>query len=133
MRIKKYLNQEKLRLIMKTFIESQFNYCPLLWMCHSRELNQKINKLHERALRVVYKNRNLTFQQLLEKDGSFTTHERNLQKLAIEMFKVEHNLCPQATKELFTPILDPSVVCVSSLKTFTLRRRLIHTINSRQQ
>ena len=72
-------------------------------MCHSRELNRKINKLHERSLRVVYKNRDLTVQQLLENDKSFTIHERNLQKLAVEMYKVKHNLCPKPFQELFTP------------------------------
>ena len=108
MRIQKYLTQDKLRLIMKTFIESQFNYCPLIWMCHSRNLNQRINKLHERALRVVYKNSNLTFEQLLENDKSFTIHERNLQKLAIEMYKVRHNLCPKPFQELFSPAVRGS-------------------------
>ena len=103
MRIKKYLTKDKLRLIMKTFIESQFNYCPLIWMCHSRDLNHKINKLHERALRVVYKNKDLTFEELLEMDESFTIHERNLQKLATEMYKVKHNLCPKPFQEIFTP------------------------------
>ena len=103
MRISKYLTQDKLRLIMKNFIESQFNYCPLVWMCHSRGLNHKINKLHERALRVVYKNKNLTFEQLLEKDKSFTIHERNIQKLATEMYKVKNNLCPKPFQELFNP------------------------------
>ena len=72
-------------------------------MCHSRELNHKIDELHERALRVVYKNRSLTFQQLLEMDGSFTIHERNLQKLATEMYKVKNNMCPVLFQELFTP------------------------------
>ena len=105
MRISKYLTKDKLRLIMKTFIESQFNYCPLLWMYHSRGLNQKINKLHERTLRVVYNNSDLTFEELLEKDMSFTIHERNLQKLATEMYKVKHNLCPKSFQELFTPVL----------------------------
>ena len=105
MRISKYLTKDKLRLIMKTFIESQFNYCPLVWMCHSRDLNRKINKLHERALRIVYKNSNLTFNQLLEKDESFTIHERNLQKLATEMFKVKNNLCPKPFQDLFTPTI----------------------------
>ena len=79
---------------MKTFIESQFNYCPLLWMFCSRTLNNKINKLHERALRVVYKSDNLTFQQLLEKDKSFTIHERNLQK-------VKNKISPLPIQELF--------------------------------
>ena len=64
-RIAKYLNPDKLRILMKTFIESQFNYCPLIWMFHSRQLNSKINKLHERALRIVYKNPHLTFQTVI--------------------------------------------------------------------
>ena len=58
-RIAKYLNPDKLRILMKTFIQSQFNYCPLIWMFHSRQLNSKINKLHKRALRIVYKNHTL--------------------------------------------------------------------------
>ena len=102
MRISKFLNEDKLKLIMKTFIESQFNYCPLIWMCHSRTLNNKINKLHERALRVVYDDDDLTFEQLLEKDNSYTIHERNLQKLAVEMYKVKHNLSPVPVQEIFT-------------------------------
>ena len=53
-RLVKLLNLKKRRLLMKAFIESQFNYCPLIWMFHSRTLNSKINKLHERALRLVY-------------------------------------------------------------------------------
>jgi len=103
MRIKRYLTQDKLRLIMKTFIESQFNYCPLVWMCHSRDLNNRINKLHERALRAVYKKKDLSFAELLKLDNSFTIHERNLQKLATEMYKAKYNLCPKPFQNLFTP------------------------------
>ena len=73
-RIAKYLDSNKLRILMKAFIESQFNYCPLIWMFHSRQLNNKINKLHERALRLVYKNPNLCFQELLNLDNSFCIH-----------------------------------------------------------
>ena len=46
----------------------------------------------------MYKNEDLTFQQLLEKDNSFTIHERNLQ---IEMYKVKNNLTPTLVQELF--------------------------------
>ena len=100
-RISKFLCKDKLKLIIKTFIESQFNYCPLVWMFYSRTLDAKINKLHERALRLVYKGDNLTYQQLLEKNNSVTTHERNLQKLAVEMYKVKNNLSPLLVQELF--------------------------------
>ena len=54
-RVSKFMTHEKLRVLMKAFVESQFGYCPLIWMYHSRVLNNKINKLHERALRLVYK------------------------------------------------------------------------------
>ena len=50
-----YMNTDKLRLTMKAFIESQFGYCPLIWMFHSRTLNNKINRIHERAQRITYK------------------------------------------------------------------------------
>ena len=55
---------------MKAFVESQFGYCPLIWMFHSRELNNKINRIHERALRITYKDKSPTFQELLKKDNS---------------------------------------------------------------
>ena len=48
------LNLDQRRILMKSFIESQFNYCPLVWMFHNRTLNSKIDKLQERALRIVY-------------------------------------------------------------------------------
>ena len=86
---------------MKTFIQSQFNYSPLVWMFHNRTLNHKINKLHERALRIVYKNDALTFQELLDKDGSVTVHQRNLQRLATEMFKIKTGISPKPMQELF--------------------------------
>ena len=100
-RISKFICIEKRKLIMRTFIESQFNYCPLVWMFHNRTLNNKINRLHERALRLVYQNDELSFEELLEKDGSVTIHQRNLRKLAIEMYKVKNNLSPTPLQELF--------------------------------
>ena len=86
---------------MKTFITSQFNYAPLTWMFHSRTLNNKINRIHERALRLVYEDENLTFQELLDLDESMSIHHRNIQKLAIEMFKIKNNLSPPLMQEMF--------------------------------
>ena len=83
-RISSSTSLEKRRTLMKVFIESQFNYCPLIWMLRSRTLNNKINHIHERALRTVY-SVNLSFYELLDKDGSFTIHQRNVQSLAIEI------------------------------------------------
>ena len=54
-RVSKYMGINKRLILMKSYIFSQFNYCPLVWMCHSRSLNNKINRIQERALRIVYR------------------------------------------------------------------------------
>ena len=100
-RVSKYMSSNKLRIIMKSFIESQFGYCPLIWMFHNRTLNNRINRIHERALRLVYKDNISTFEELLNKDGSFCIHHRNLQKLAIEMYKVKQNMAPELMNNIF--------------------------------
>ena len=52
--ISNYMSFEKKRIFLKAFVESQFEYCPLIWIFHSRKANSKINHIHERALRIVY-------------------------------------------------------------------------------
>ena len=73
-----YMSLDKHGMVMTAFIESQFNYCPLIWMFHSRTLNNKINRLHERALRIVYSDYKSSFCELLEKDKSFSIHHKNI-------------------------------------------------------
>ena len=70
-------------------------------------VNNKINKLHERALRLVYKGDKLSFQQLLNMDNSVSIHHRNLQKLAIEIFKVKNNLSPSFMNTVFPLSQNP--------------------------
>ena len=100
-RISPYMNIAQKRTIMKAFITSQFGYCPLVWMFHSRAINNRINKLHERSLRIVYKDRSSTFEDLLEKDNSVTIHQRNLQMLLLEMYKVKYGLAPEIISYIF--------------------------------
>ena len=56
-RISKYLSEHIKWILYKTFIMPQFNYCPLIWMCHSRGLNDKIDNIHKTALRIVYQDK----------------------------------------------------------------------------
>ena len=100
-RVSKFISKKKLRVIMKAFIMSQFSYCPLVWMCHSRTLNNKINKLHEKVLRLVYDDRQSTFEELLNLDKSVTIHQRNLQVLATDLYKVHHGLAPELMNGIF--------------------------------
>ena len=101
-RVSKLLPFHRRRAILKAFIESQFSHCPLVWMFCSRKMNRKINHIHERSLRLVYNDYTSTFNDLLIMDKSVCVHHRNLQQLAIEMFKVKNNLSPPFMQELFT-------------------------------
>ena len=74
-------------------------------MCHHRSLNNRINRIHECSLRIVYKDYNLTYEELLIKSGSVKIHHRNLQILATKIYKVINNLSPLLMKEIF-PIKD---------------------------
>ena len=70
-------------------------------MCHSRALNNKINGLQDRCLRLLYNDKQLTFEELLEKDDSVSIHIRNLQTLATEMYKVIKGDSTETMKEIF--------------------------------
>ena len=100
-RISQFMNIHKRRMTMKAFLTSEFGYCPLVWMFHSRKLNSRINKLNERALRMVYQDYVSSFTELLEKDKSTTIHNRNIQLLATELFKVKNGLSPAFMNEIF--------------------------------
>ena len=75
---------------MNSFFTSQFNYCPHVSMFHSRSIN-KINRLHERVLRIVYNYFRSSFKNLLEKGRTVSIHLNNLQKLATEIFQISEN------------------------------------------
>ena len=70
-------------------------------MCHRRDNNNKINRLHERCLRITYNDKRSPFNALLKKDSSVSIHERNIKILATGMFKVSRNLAPPQMHEIF--------------------------------
>ena len=81
---------------MNAFFKCQLSYCTLIWMFHSRHLENKINCLQERCFkRIVYTDTYSTFE------GSIKFHERALQLLAIELFKVASCQASNVLKEIF--------------------------------
>ena len=91
-RLSSYMTLTQMRVLMKSSIEAQFGYCPLVWVFHGRVLNRKINHLHQRSLRIVERDSISSFQELLKKDHTCTIHHRNIQSLAIELYKIKENV-----------------------------------------
>ena len=106
-RVCKYITQNQRKVIMKAFIESQFGYCPLVWAFHgNRTLNNTINGIQVRALRLVYIDYHSSYDELLKKDGSYRNLQRNLQRLATEIYKFKHNLGHEISNTIFEPKLS---------------------------
>ena len=87
------------------------------------KLKNRINKIQERSLRIVYNDEKSTFKQLLKKDKSFTIHERNIQALGVELCKVLNGLSPEIMKKVL-PIKDTKKYSSSSM--FITRN--VHTV-----
>ena len=100
-RVIPYMDLSKKLILMNAFFDSQFNYCPLIWMCHSRKRYHKINRLHEKCLRIIYNDRTSSYEELLSKDDSVFMHHKNLQKFVIEIYKVANGLYPGIMNEVF--------------------------------
>ena len=94
-----YMNISKRYILMKAFIR----YCSLIWlliwMCCTRTYNKKINRLHERCLRIIYPEKQSSFIELLENGNSVFIHHRNL---TIEIYKIRNSVSPifiESTKQ----------------------------------
>ena len=95
------LKFDQTKLLLNAFITSQFSYASVASMFHNQKLNNHISRIHERVLRIVYRDHNSTFEELLAKDGSFEIHDPNLQRLLIEIFKFKVKLVPEIMNEVF--------------------------------
>ena len=93
-RIRKYLSLEKAKMLGNAFIDSQFNYAPLIWMFCRKGLNLKMQKIHHKTLKVIYQYNN-TYKELLELSETVSIHQRHLRFLVAEVYKSISYLNPK--------------------------------------
>ena len=96
-RISQFMNIHKRRMTMKAFVAFVFGYCTLVWMFHSGKSISRVNKLHEKVLRIVYQDYPSSFTELCERDNSTNIDNRNIQLLV----KVKNGLSPSFMNEIF--------------------------------
>ena len=104
-RVTNYMELPKKRILINAFLKVLFNYCPVIWMFHYRFLNNKINRLHERCLRIIYNDKRSNFEELLAKDNSVSVHHNNIHALAIEIYKVANGISPEIMSQVFNVIV----------------------------
>ena len=85
-RIRKYLTLDKAVLLGYTFISSQFNYAPLIWMFCRKTLHHKIERNHHRTLKVIYHSEE-SYENLFLESSSVSVHQRQLLFLVTEIYK----------------------------------------------
>ena len=100
-RVAPYLDYNQTKLIYNSFFKGQLSYCPLIWTFCSRRSNRLINQLQERALRIIHKDYNSSFSELLEVTNKTTIHIRNLKFLVTEIYKFLNGLSPPIMNEVF--------------------------------
>ena len=93
-RLRKFLTLEKAKILACSMMESQFAYCPLIWMFCSKTDMQRVEKVQYKSLQVVYNNYMATYDELLALDNKLKIHQRHLQFLAIEIYKSKNKLNP---------------------------------------
>ena len=101
-RLSIYLSQKTMFNIYVAFIVSNFLYCPLTWHFCSKINTKKMEKVQERALRIILRDVQNDYKMLLENSKRNSFHLMRLKLIAIEMFKVTNGMTPIFLQELFT-------------------------------
>ena len=86
-RVTPFMSFDRRKLPINVLFTSHFSSCLQIWMCYRHINNKKINMLYVKCLRIVYKNKQSSFNKFLNKESSVSLHIRNIERLAIEMLK----------------------------------------------
>ena len=87
--------------VAATFREKMWQLFECILYCHGRTLNNKINRLYKRCLRLIYNNKHSTFHELLKRDCFGSFHIQNLQFLVMKMYKLAKGISPTIMQEMF--------------------------------
>ena len=91
----------KIKIFNDCLFKRTIQYCPLIWMLHSRQNNNKIKHLHERYLRLIHNDKLSSYEELIEKDEPVSIHHKNIQSLATGMFQIKRGQSPEIVSDIF--------------------------------
>ena len=100
-RLNRYLKPKTRKLVMNSFILSNFSYCPLIWSFLSARQCSKIDKIIEKSLKVIDNENSLTYKELLNKYEQSSIKHRAHKVIATEIYKTFNNLNPEYMRKIF--------------------------------
>ena len=127
-RLRNYLDDTQAKLLCKTTVLANFNYFPLIWLFSSKAANNEINRAHKRALRVLHKEYDSSFELCLQREADTTIHIKNLKKLMLEVLKTVNSLNPSylwdffITKQIEYNLRIKNLVKLPQIKTHVFGR-----------
>jgi hypothetical protein len=117
-RFKSMIGAAEKETLYRTFIVSNFNFCPVVWNFCSKQSARKIEKIQERALRYMTGNLTMNYEELLKHTGYKSMHLARLKSIAIEVFKCVYNINPTFMNDMFVvkdmprDLRDPSILVI---------------------
>ena len=99
-RISKFLSVETRLLVFKSFIRSNFCYCPVVWHFCSKTNTEKLEKLQYRGLKIAFDSYESSYEELLSRANLPTLHLGRLRTIALETFKCINNIAPPYIRNL---------------------------------
>ena len=114
-RVSKHLYTNSRRAIYNSCIMSNFNYCPLVWHFCGQVNNVKLEKIQERALRILFADYNSSHTELLGRAGTTTLLIERHRLITLTVFKSLHGHNPPCLNDMFTPKQVPYQMRDSSL------------------
>ena len=108
----------------------QFSYCPLIWMFHSRAMEHKINRIHERTLRLIYPNQNQPiFKELLEEKQDLAYTRKTYQTLQLKFIRLK----ARSPLEIVNSLFEFAYKNYDLRNTSILKRKINLTVHYRSE
>ena len=122
-RFRTLLGEKEKKMLFKTFLLSNFNFCPVVWNFCSKASSKNMERIQERALRFLMADYKSSYSLLLKRSGHQTLHLNRIKHIAIEVFKCVHRLNPCSLNNMFVIketnryLRDPSILIVPRYNT----------------
>ena len=99
-RLKCILGFEEIKILINSFILSNFNYCPLVWSISTATSLNKVENLQKRVLHFLHNDYSSSCEEL-KKSGKSIANGSSYRSLCIEIFKTLNYINPSFIKDIF--------------------------------